>query len=92
MMAKNTPQATDAPASDLPHGIGNPARSALAVIGITQLEQLTGMSEKEVLKLHGVGPKAVRILKEELSKRSLAFAGPEIANKLREQSNRRMPE
>jgi predicted flap endonuclease-1-like 5' DNA nuclease len=80
-MAKNNPQPTAASTSNLPHGIGNPARNALAVIGITQLEQLTGMSEKEVLKLHGVGPKAVRILKEEMSKRNLAFAGPENANR-----------
>jgi hypothetical protein len=32
------------------------------------------VSAKELLKIHGVGPKAVRILGEELATRALNFA------------------
>ena len=45
--------------SDLPHGVGRPARRALAEAGYTRLEHLTEVREAEILKLHGVGPKAV---------------------------------
>lgn len=51
----------------LAQNIGNPARRALADACITRLEQLTKVSEKELLKLHGVGPKANRLLREALA-------------------------
>ncbi len=60
----------------LPAGIGRPATRALTLAGYTRLEQLTQVSEKELLKLHGVGPKAVRILRETLSEQGLAFRAP----------------
>lgn len=44
--------------------IGTPAASALEVVGITKLSQLTQFTEQELLALHGVGPKAIRLLKE----------------------------
>jgi hypothetical protein len=62
------------PQSDFPTGIGNPARNALAVAGYTHLEQLTQISEADLLKLHGVGPKAVRILRQALADNGLSFA------------------
>ena len=58
--------------ADLPN-IGRPARAALAVVGVTRLEQLPAWSERELLALHGVGPKAVRILREALAERGLRF-------------------
>lgn len=58
--------------SQLPK-IGKPATRALAVAGITKLEQLTNVTEAEILKLHGVGPKAVRILTEELQENGMSF-------------------
>ena len=61
---------TDAP---LPPAIGRPATGALAAIGIDRLEQLTTLTENELLAVHGVGPKAVRILRETLAERGLAF-------------------
>lgn len=61
--------------SDMPHAMGNPARRALAAIGIVRVEQLTGLSEAELLKLHGVGPKAVRVLRDTLAARGQAFKG-----------------
>lgn len=53
------------PSEDLPK-IGAPATRALASIGVTRLEQVTGHSESELLALHGFGPKALRIIKESL--------------------------
>lgn len=58
---------------DLPRAIGNPATRALAGAGITTLAEVARRSEAELLALHGVGPRAVRILAEalEASGRSL---------------------
>ena len=47
--------------------IGRPATSALAVIGITTLEGAAALGEKQLLAQHGIGPKAVRILREALA-------------------------
>lgn len=60
--------------SDFPTGIGKTATRALALAGYTQLAQLTKVSEADLLKLHGVGPKAIGILRGELNARGLAFA------------------
>lgn len=57
--------------SEFPRSIGSPATRALASIGITTFKQVADLSEKELLAMHGVGPKAVRILKEELAKKGL---------------------
>lgn len=60
--------------SNLPQTIGNVAKRALANEGITDLKDLTKYSEEELLQLHGVGPKAIRILKEILQAQGLDFA------------------
>ena len=39
--------------------ISNPARRALAAAGLERLEDLTRVSEKELMRLHGMGPKSV---------------------------------
>lgn len=52
----------------LPHSIGQPATRALLLAGITDLEQVAQHTEKELLELHGVGPRAIRILREALQK------------------------
>ena len=75
---------------NLPLGIGSPAHRALTAAGITRLEQFTSISEEELLKLHGVGPKAVRIIKESLRENRLAFAKAEQSVKISEQANRRI--
>lgn len=49
---------------DLPKAIGRPATQALTSAGITTLAQVAQLSEAELLAMHGVGPKAVRILLE----------------------------
>lgn len=58
---------------DLPP-IGRPANSALLVEGITTLDEVAAFGRKRLLALHGVGPKAVRILSEALDERGIAFS------------------
>jgi hypothetical protein len=60
--------------SDLPTGLARPAQRALAGAGLTRLEQLTRVSEKELLALHGMGPKAMRLLREALAEKGWSFA------------------
>ena len=60
----------------LPREIGKPATRALERVGITTLEKLASMSERELLGLHGVGPKAVRLLKLALAERGLQLTTP----------------
>jgi hypothetical protein len=54
--------------------IGRPATSALEVEGITTLEQARDRGAADLLALHGVGPKAIRILRDALAERGWAFA------------------
>jgi len=58
---------------EFPPSIGNVARQALAAHGITRYDQLPLYSTAELLAIHGVGPKAVRILTEELGARGLVL-------------------
>ncbi|MEV0248575.1 hypothetical protein AB0H76_18390 [Nocardia sp. NPDC050712] len=58
---------------DLPKAIGRPATQALVNAGITHLEQLTRRTRAEIAGLHGVGPKAVRVLKETLAESGQSF-------------------
>ncbi|WP_449064796.1 hypothetical protein [Planomonospora algeriensis] len=51
---------------DLPKAIGRPATQALADVGLTTLAQIAELTEAELLAMHGVGPKAVRVLREAL--------------------------
>jgi predicted flap endonuclease-1-like 5' DNA nuclease len=59
--------------SGFPRGIGAPATRALHGAGYTQLRQLADVPVAELKKLHGMGPKALRILQEELHERGLSL-------------------
>jgi hypothetical protein len=50
-----------------------PATRALASIGVTRLDQLAGHREQTVAALHGMGPKALSILKEAMASAGLTF-------------------
>ncbi|MGF0115003.1 hypothetical protein ACQFYA_01585 [Promicromonospora sp. Marseille-Q5078] len=54
---------------DLPAAIGRPATRALAGAGLTTLAAVGDRSDAELLAMHGVGPRAVRILRETLHTR-----------------------
>lgn len=57
----------------LPSGIGAPATRALTGAGYEQLAQLDGVPRAELAALHGVGPKALRVLDEALEAQGLAL-------------------
>lgn len=50
-----------------------PARRALVNHGITMIEQLATYTEKEILKLHGMGKASLPALREALKAHGLAF-------------------
>ena len=56
-----------------PRGIGRPATGALLAAGYTDLTPLDGVAEKDLLRMHGVGPKAVAVLRDALAARGLAL-------------------
>ncbi|WNS45711.1 DNA-binding protein [Paenibacillus sp. MMS20-IR301] len=60
--------------TSLPVKISKPADRALAEAGIVNLEQLTAVTEAELLSLHGMGPKGIRILREALAAKGLDLA------------------
>jgi len=72
--------------SDFPN-IGSPATRALAIEGYTTLKQLTKVSEAELAQLHGVGPKAVRILKDTLKEKGLSFKLAKAGEKLKKKGS-----
>ncbi len=58
--------------NDLPK-ISAPAQRALQNAGINSLEQLTKISEAELLQLHGMGPNAIGKLHQALAEHKLSF-------------------
>lgn len=58
--------------ADLPK-VSAPARRALTGAGYTRLGQLTATTAAELLKLHGMGPKAINILRAALKEHGLSF-------------------
>jgi DNA-directed RNA polymerase alpha subunit len=58
--------------SNLPK-LSAPARRALAGAGYSRLEQLTRVSETELMQLHGMGPTAIEMLRQALRERGLTF-------------------
>lgn len=55
--------------------IGAPATRALRAEGIWTLEQVRGLRVDQLTALHGVGPVAVRLLRDALADRGWSFAG-----------------
>jgi predicted flap endonuclease-1-like 5' DNA nuclease len=56
-----------------PKGIGAPATRALTGAGYTSLKQLAGVPIADLKRLHGMGPKALRVLQEALEEEGLSF-------------------
>lgn len=53
--------------------IGAPATRALENAGVQGLQELANWSEKDLLALHGMGPRAVGLLREHLADQGVAF-------------------
>jgi hypothetical protein len=64
----------DQPEGDWPKRLSQPAIRALTGAGYTRLEQLANDNEKQIVGLHGMGPKGIRILRESLAEKGLSFA------------------
>ncbi len=60
--------------SDFPSELSQPAWRALTGAGYWRLEQLTMVSEAEIKKLHGMGPKGIEQLRRALNAKGLSFA------------------
>jgi hypothetical protein len=65
---------SDQAQNDLPAKLSNPAKRALAGAGYSRLEQLTEVREADIKKLHGIGPNALKQLREALDARGLSYA------------------
>lgn len=57
----------------LPSGLAAPALRALAGAGYKSLEQLAKAKEEELSKLHGMGPKALEIIRAALRDAGQSF-------------------
>lgn len=68
--------AADKPESSFLALLSVPARGALEHAGISTLTVLSQHSEREILKLHGVGPKTLPILRQALGDAGMAFTEP----------------
>ncbi|MED2182251.1 RNA polymerase alpha subunit C-terminal domain-containing protein [Bacillus wiedmannii] len=53
--------------------LSSPARNALQHHGIHTIEELSKYSEKEILKLHGMGPASMPKLRNALEEKGLSF-------------------
>jgi hypothetical protein len=60
--------------SDLPVGLSKPALRALASAGYSRVEQFTHVTEADLLRLHGMGPKAIELLRQALAAKGLSLA------------------
>ncbi|WP_211090321.1 helix-hairpin-helix domain-containing protein [Nesterenkonia sedimenti] len=63
------------PIGDLPNEMGKTAVRELHYTGISSLAEVAKHTRKELLAIHGVGPKAIRILEPALEEKGLSFQG-----------------
>ena len=54
--------------------VGAPATRAFQAAGYTTLQSLAGVSADELVALHGVGPRAIRIVQAALEEHGLSLA------------------
>ena len=58
-----------------PHGVSGPALRALAGAGVRSVAELGQWSEDELAALHGMGPKALTVLRDALVASGGKFRG-----------------
>jgi predicted RecB family nuclease len=68
--------AQDKPETGFLSLLSAPARGALEHAGIFTLTELSQRSEREILKLHGMGPKSLPVLRKALQDAGMSFARP----------------
>jgi hypothetical protein len=72
-LTNDAEQRAEAIKGGFPKGMSQPSLRALARAGYTHLDQLTAAREEDLLALHGMGPKAIAILKSALQARGKTF-------------------
>ena len=65
------------PKHDLPAELAKPALRALIAAGYTRLDQFTTIKEADLSKLHGMGPKAIGLIRSALKAKGQSFADPD---------------
>ena len=53
--------------------LAKPALRALEGAGIRNMESLTKLTEKEFARLHGIGPNAIKMLRQAMEEKGLSF-------------------
>jgi DNA-directed RNA polymerase alpha subunit len=71
---------------DLPAELSAPARRALAGAGVTRLEDVAAFTETELMKLHGMGPKALQTLRRALAAKGMVISKSANARRLDKES------
>jgi hypothetical protein len=59
-----------------PVGMSGPALQALSVAGVRSIADLERWTEAELLALHGMGPKGIRVLRDALAAAGRRFRQP----------------
>ena len=67
--------------------IGAPATRALEAAGYTNMKQLTKVTEAELGQLHGMGPKALGILRETLKAKGWSFKPDKVGKPLKKKGS-----
>lgn len=70
-----------APGSGFLSLLSSPARRALLHEGIDTLQKLSAFTEKEILKLHGVGRASLPVFRESLREQGLSFKAGKSKNR-----------
>jgi hypothetical protein len=58
----------------MPKGLAKPAQRALAGAGLRDLQELSKWTEGQVMALHGMGPRAMEMLKAAMKEKGVTFA------------------
>lgn len=74
-MASKQTEATHPNRAAFPAGVGGPALRALHVAGVRSMAGLETHTEAELLALHGMGPRAMGILRDALAASGRRFRG-----------------
>lgn len=75
-MASRQTEATHPNRAAFPAGVGGPALRALQVAGVRSMADLESRTEAEILALHGMGLKALGILRDALAASGRQFRRP----------------
>jgi predicted flap endonuclease-1-like 5' DNA nuclease len=69
------PESTHPNADAFPRGMSGPSLRALANAKLRSMADVAKWSEDDLAALHGMGPKALKILRQELKARGRALRG-----------------